>query len=247
MSEQLIARSQADLCRLPDGKPVDPVVWEHSKRVAGLTHTIAALPELTDKVINRAALTAAALYHDAGWILELAANRVRECDLLLRRTSDHQLDQAADWIPRRLQGLLSDGTIKQVARIVRTCNERMPALLEARILAEAENLDQVGPQTVVLMVRRQIAEGRTLADMVQAWRRQEQYQFWPAWIKKCFRFPSAKALAEERWRAMGRFMADLEQACLLSRPDTPGELLRDLVGHPTDKPRRPDVDPELVG
>ena len=243
MNEGLRAKARADFCTLGDGRPIDPIVWDHSERVAGLTQMIAALPELANRVVDRPALTAAAFYHDGGWILELAAGEIREIDLLLRRSSDRQRDRAADWMVQRLEGVLPPGTVQQASRIVRTCNERTPALLEARILAEAENLDQVGPQTVVMMVRRQMAEGRSLADTVQAWRRQEQYQFWPAWIKECFRLPSVRALAEQRWQAMRRYMAELEQACLLASPGTPQEP----PGRPAADRRTLDIDPKLVG
>jgi len=73
------------------------------------------------------------------------------------------------------------------------------------------------------MVRRQMAEGRTLSDMVVAWKRQEQYDFWPAWIKECFRFPSTRLIAEHRWQAMNRFMGDLEQVC---QPMAPAEAAK---------------------
>ncbi len=243
MSEGLRVKARADLCTLPDGRPIDPVVWEHSERVAGLAQSIASLPEVANHVVDRVALTAAAFYHDAGWILQLAAGEVRMGDLLLRRTTDRQRDQAADWMGQRLQDVLPAGSIQQAVRIVRTCNERAPAMLEARILSEAENLEQVGPQTVVLMVRRQMAEGRTLADSVEAWKRQEQYQFWPAWIKECFRFPSVRAIAEERYRAMCRFMADLNDACQLA---CPVESARQWAGGSPNH-QTSNVDPKMVG
>ncbi len=247
MSDQLRAKARADLCILPDGKPIDCVIWEHSERVAGLTQIIAAVPELANHVIDRLALTAAALYHDAGWLLQLAAGQVRERDLLLRRTTDRQRDLAADWLQQRLEGLLPAGTVQQAARIVRTCNQRSPAILEARILAEAENLDQVGPQAIFLMVRRQMAEGRTLSDMVAAWRRQEQYEFWPAWIKECFRFPSTRIIAEHRCQAMSRFMADLEQVCQPMASAGAAKSAPQAGARPVGETRAADVDPKLIG
>jgi HD superfamily phosphodiesterase len=215
MIEKLRAKARTDLAVRPDGRPADPFVWEHSERVVHLTQLIASVPELASKIIDRAALIAAAYYHDAGWIQEFRAGRLREIDLLIGRTSDRLRDQAADCLLRSLQGLLPAGAVQQAARIICTCNEREPALLEARILAEADNLDQVGPQAICLMLRKQIAEGRTLADTLQAWHRQEQYQFWPAWIKECFRFSSVRIMAEQRHQSMRRFMADLDKACRL--------------------------------
>lgn len=245
--DELCAKAQADLCWRPAGRPIDPVVWEHSDRVARLTQTIAALPELANHVIDRTALIAAALYHDMGWILQLQAGETREVDLLLHRTSDRQRDLAADWMSERLQDVLPAGTVQQAARIVRICHQWNPPLLEARILSEADNLDQIGPQAILLMVRKQIAEGRTLTDLIQTWRRQEQYGYWPAWIKECFQFSSVRAQADQRCQVMRRFMGDLEAVCgpesLPAAPQASGRLL----GGYTGKLETTGVDPSVPG
>lgn len=218
MAEDLWGRAKHDLYSPAGGTPSDPVVWEHSLRVARLTEVITAAPEVANRVVDRTALTAAALYHDAGWVLQLRAGQIEPGELLCRRTSEQQREQAADWIADRLDGFLSPGGLRLAARIILGCNDRHTDLLEAQILAEAENLDEIGPQAVWHMVRRQLAEGCTLADMIKSWQRQEQYHYWPAWIKECFRFPSVQALADERLQAMRRFMADLQACC---EPETP--------------------------
>jgi len=218
MPEDLWGRAQSDLSSSADGTPIDPVVLEHSLRVARLTAVIAAVPELANRVVDRTALTAAALYHDAGWVLQLRAGQIRPAELLCRRTSDQQREQAAEWIAGRLDGILTPGGLGLAARIILGCNDRSTRLLEAQILAEAENLEEVGPQTIWQIVRRQLAESRGLADMLDAWQRQEQYHYWPAWIKECFRFPSVRALADQRLQAMRRFMADLQACCAPEAP-----------------------------
>jgi len=198
----------------PKENPVaDPVVWEHSARVARLTATLAAMPELAHHVLDRTALTAAALYHDAGWLLDVWDDRIDPSFLLLKRTSDEQRERAAAWMRTRLADVLEPGCLRLAARIVVACNDRDTRLLEARILADAENLDLVGPQALWFMVRRQLAEQRTLDEMVDAWQRQEQYGYWPVWIKESLRFASSQQLAKQRWKAMARYMDDLRRCC----------------------------------
>jgi hypothetical protein len=213
MIEQMWERAADDL-RGPKLNPsVDPVVWEHSARVARLCETIIAMPEVSRYVIDRAALIAAALYHDAGWLLELWEGRITTAALLLRRTSDEQRDMAAEWITKRLAEMLEPRRTRLAAQIIRQCNDRQTHLIEAQILADAENLDLVGPQAVWLMVRRQLAEKRSLDEMIDGWQRQDQYGYWPVWIKECLRFPSSQELAHDRLQAMARFMQDLNNCC----------------------------------
>lgn len=213
MTDDLWIRAERDLCLPLAGTPIDPTLWEHSARVARLTELIAGFPEVAKHVLDRVALTAAALYHDAGWLLQLQAGQIRACDVLLRRTTDRQRELAADWLVDRLDGLLPPRGVQLAARIVRECNDRQTRLPETQILAEAESLDEIGPQAIWGMVRRQLTDGRSLLDLVDVWRRQQEYRYWPTWIRECLRFPSSQALAETRYQSLARFMADLRAAC----------------------------------
>src|SRR5688500_16724075 len=124
MANQLWKRAERDLCVLVTAVLPDFIVWEHSCRVAKLAGHIAALPQVALQNINLEALTAAALYHDAGWVLQFKAGEIKPCELLLRPTSDPQRELAADWMLQRLDGLLGPGVIAHAMRIVRQCNNR---------------------------------------------------------------------------------------------------------------------------
>lgn len=215
MSEALQRQAKADLILRMTGAPVDTIVWEHATRVARLADSIASLPGISSSPIDRAALTAAGLYHDAGWVLQVQAGAVAARELLLRPTSDIQRELAADWIEAHAPGGLAPGSVQRAARAIRQCNDRRTDLIEARILADAENLDEIGPQALCLMIRKLVADGRTAADMVGAWERQEEYHYWQARMKECFHFAPVRVWAEKRFEAMHRCMAELKAAIRL--------------------------------
>lgn len=215
MSEELRERARTDLMvRLRNGK-TDPLLWEHADRVARTCALMASMPGIASDELNTEALRAAAYYHDAGWQVQCISGRIDPAEILLRPTTDLSRELAADWLIERLEGRLPAGTVQLAARAIRECNNRRTELVEARILADADNLDDIGPQSINLLIRRQIADGKTLADLVAAWRRQEEYHYWQARLKDGFHFPQVRRLAEQRCAMMRRFMQDLDTTLAL--------------------------------
>lgn len=212
MERDLWKQAEADLCLGLTSSPLDKLVWEHSVRVARTSLAIAGLPELADRAVDRRALTAAALYHDVGWVMQYRAGEAIPRDLLLRPTCEVQREMAAAWLAERLARDLPERSLDIAINAIRYCNERQTSVLEAQILAEAEHLDEIGPQAIQLMVRRQMADGKTLADMVQLWQRQEEYHYWQVRIRESFRFEPVRRVAMQRWQALRRFMSDLAVA-----------------------------------
>lgn len=224
MSDALSMQAKPDLTVQPQGGPADAVVWEHSWRVARTAAFLAELPEVGGSGVDRQALFAAGLYHDAGWVLQWREGEVAIRDLLLRPTSDIQRELAADWLEQRTAALLSPGSLQRAVRAVRQCNDRRTEQPEAKILCDAENLDQIGPQSLDLTIRKHLAEGRTMADLVAAWDRQEEYHYWQARIKECFHFTAVRAFAQDRFESMRRLMRELRRGVLIEDlevlPDT---------------------------
>ncbi len=215
MPDSLWKRAETDLCLRLTGSPQDPLIWEHSARVAKLAETIRTMPGIPPTDVDPAALAAAALYHDAAWVLQAREGEVQPSEMLLRPCSDLQRELGADWLTDRLKDLLGPGVLAQAARTVRELNNRRSPSPDVQILAEADSLDQIGPQTMLLMLRRQLNEGKSLKDLIAVWERQEEYNFWPARIKESFRFAVVRRLAEARLEKLRRFMNDLRQAVRL--------------------------------
>lgn len=202
---RLWQKARADL---QPGGPAsfDALLWEHSLRVARASQLIVALPDLAGREVDTRALLAAALYHDAGWALQLAEGAVTRNEVLTRPTSDLQRELAASRLEQSLHGVLSAESVRLAASAIREMNNRHTTLTEAQILVEAENFDEIGPLSFWLLVRRHAHEGRGVQAAIEAWARQREYGYWEARIKDCFRFESVRRLARARLERLEGFL-----------------------------------------
>ena len=177
-------------------------LWEHSERVMHLTQQVAGLPEVGGQNADLTALAAAALFHDAGWVLELQQRRFERWQLLTRPTNDLQRELGAAMLQEEAGSLLSGPTVRLAGEAIRQCNNRGTTLLEARILAEAEALDEVGVLYLLRQFRQYQAEGRPLQQLVDSWHRQKEYHYWDVRLNEGFRYETTRGLARRRLEAV---------------------------------------------
>lgn len=189
-------------------------LWEHSERVMRLAHFIAGLPEVHGQAADLTALGAAALFHDAGWTLEYHQGRWKRWQLLARPTNDIQRELGAAMLQEEAGTLIPAPTAHLAGDAIRHCNDRTTPLLEARILAEAEALDEIGVMYVLRQFRQYQAEGRLLQQLVNTWQRQKEYHYWELRLNEGFHYESTRTLARRRLEAVDAFMTALARDLL---------------------------------
>ena len=209
--ERLVPVAKQLLTVAIDDATSDLWLWEHAHRVMRLSQMIAAVPEVGGQSADLTALATAALFHDAGWTVEFQQRRWKRWQLLGRPTNDIQRELGAALLLESAGPLLPGPTVRLAADAVRQCNDRGTQLLEARIVAEAEALDEIGTMYLLRQFRQYQAEGRPLQQLVDTWQRQKEYRYWDLRLADGFRYELIRELARRRLQAVDAFMTALQR------------------------------------
>lgn len=200
--------AQDDLVVTDDQGHVDVFVWEHATRVARTLKWVVAQRDVPQHPVDQAALTAAALYHDAGWIVQLREGAVSHSQLLCKAASDLQRNLAATLMEQQLGKLLPARALQRAAECVRLQQLRDSQFPEAQILFDADNLDHIGPVLLCQITQRQGSEGRGVESAIANWQARKDYGFWDALIDE-FCFESTRKVARQRINDADRYVAAL--------------------------------------
>lgn len=198
-SDHIWNRARADLALVTGPGEEDIFLWEHCSRVAKSALDIAELAIVQQQAPDLAALLAAALYHDAGWAVRHNRGENIRHERLCRALSETYREQGAELMRNNLESLMSADSLERAYVAVKTYPERGSAItIEAQIVAEADNLDEVGLFGFWLAVRRGFCEGKGIQSVIDQWDRRKEYQFWNARLKNGFRFNAVREVARRR-------------------------------------------------
>lgn len=181
-------------------------LWEHSERVSRLACLLADLPEISSTKPNRAALAVAGLFHDAGWAVQIREGRIDRWQLLSRPTNELQRELGATAVEESAGLLLPRDVLETAMLAIRNANDRNTAQVEAQLVAEAENLDEIGVLYVLRQFRQSQAEGRSLDQLLTTWKTHLEYRYWEARINDTLRFEMTRRIARERLAGVAAMM-----------------------------------------
>ncbi len=182
---------------------------ERAVRINALANWISSFAELGNTACNRRAVQAAAWFHDAWCGEDLQAGSFPAPLVLALQPTDLQRGRAADIASTLLDGVLDDATRSTAARAIRAAGLRDPAMAEAQVLAEAANLDSIGPLWLWGQASRCAAEDRPVASVVAVWQRHVEYQYWAKRISETLRFERSRQLARQRCKVLDSYCTAL--------------------------------------
>jgi hypothetical protein len=182
---------------------------ERAVRISALADWIAGFTEFHNVACNRRAVQAAAWFHDAWCSADQQAGRFPAPLVLALQPTDLQRGRAADIASNLLDGVVDDATRSTAARAIRAAGIREAAMPEAQILAEAANLDSVGPMWLWGQAARCAAEDRPVASVVAVWERHVEYRYWAKRISETLRFERSRQLARQRCAVLDTYFTAL--------------------------------------
>jgi hypothetical protein len=189
----------------PDGYLID-----RAYRILRHCGGIARLSEVQRFQIDYDSLYIAALFRDAGFAhyanQEDKVSRMVLADL----TDEDTRDFSTQIVQEKLTELLAAEQLERVCCIIIESGKRNTTLIEAMILSDARNLDDMGANGIFNEMRRYVIHGRGVAEALAGWNRKIEYDYWAARLRESFRFESVRLIAEQRLITAKKFMGQLD-------------------------------------
>jgi hypothetical protein len=117
-------------------------------------------------------------------------------------------EQAAELLVNLLGADVEEKLLDRTTRLLHEVRHRSPVIDEAKLLADAVNLDDFGLIGLILQTVQMSLQGEGVVDLALAAEKREEYGYWEARLKDGFHFEPIRAIAVRRLAA-GRKVAKM--------------------------------------
>ncbi len=107
-------------------------------------------------------------------------------------------EQAAELLVSLMGSDIEEGLLDRTTRLLHEVTQRLPVLDEAKILADALNLEDFGIIGLVLQTIQLGLQGEGVNDLSDALEKREEYGYWEARLKDGFHFEQIRVIANKR-------------------------------------------------
>lgn len=189
-------------------------LWDQAKRLLRIAGIICDLPELTgpDLPIDRLALSGAVYFCNA----DLAETEAGKNLKTKSSPEPSRLDSAkisAGIAAEKLHGQLSEQKVNKISRIIIESGNKLTTSNEAKILSDAQNLDDMGIVGLFSRLRNSSVHGQGPSDILRSWKKKIDYGYFQARLEDSFHFESVKRIAKKRFELTEKFMSGLRDEC----------------------------------
>jgi HD superfamily phosphodiesterase len=196
--------------RSPFGRE-DTFLFDHSLRVMRVAERLSACCEVREWRLDRFALSVAALFHQGATVRLEEERQMSTVYAAATMSAEDVKEYSAELAGDRLAGCLPQRQLECVQEIIRHVHDASSDIAEAKIVSDADSLDDIGALGIWRDLRRNILEGRGVEEAVRAWQRREQYGYWEARMREALRLETSRRLASGRLAAARAFMQQLSR------------------------------------
>ena len=107
-------------------------------------------------------------------------------------------EQAAELLVSGLSDDADEQLIERTARLLRELPVRAPKLVEAKLVADAVNLDDFGVTGLILQAMQLARQQGSLTAVAEGFVKRQQYGYWEARLKDGFHFEPVRQMARTR-------------------------------------------------
>ena len=188
----------------------DRYLIDRAFRVLRHCGSIAQLSDIQRFQIDRVCLNVAALFCDSGFSRYASQDDQMARMVLADLTDDDLRDFSCQVVHEHLSEILNPRQLERVCAIIMESGKRETALIEAMILSDARNLDDLGAVGIFNELRRYVVHGRGVSGAIDSWKRKMEYDYWTARLRESFRFEPVRQLASRRLKFAEQFMQELD-------------------------------------
>jgi len=132
------------------------------------------------------------------------------CIPLPKQRADEAADDAAEIATDHLGTVLTEEELDLVVKIMRDAERRAPRTAEARLLADAVALEDVGLVGLWNAAGKYQGLGRSLEQFIRLWRTQAEYGYWETRLRDGFHFEVSRGVARQRLADMAAIIGQME-------------------------------------
>jgi len=208
-ADSLEGQARAALLLPRGGAEADTWLWERARRLSRQVAALTQQPELAGRACDRRAAEAAALFFEVGRARVIAGvDRPRDVALLQPPDAAWR-EISIDALMHAAEGRLPPASIDAAIAAIRQYDRPQNGGAEALVVAEAVNLDDIGPLWLWLAARDPAGSAQTLAAYLKQWTTRRQYGYWETRIRDALRFEWSRVIARRRVAAMQVFVDSL--------------------------------------
>ena len=205
LDAKLLKRLQKALSVVDERGTVGPRLIDDARRLWDRARRFIAMGLVQRETIEMDALELAC------YALQLPQRRSKTLSTgrQARSTLRERTEESAELLVGLIGGDADESLLDRTTRVLHEMPHRSPVLDEAKLLADALNLEDFGLAGMIAIAIQAGRQGEGLTQIVRGIQKREQYGYWEARLKDGFHFDPVRHLAAQRLEESRKWAAAL--------------------------------------